>query len=386
MRYPYPIAFAIQSAATAVRFLEQVLSPKQPSLGEFRNFLLLQHPQALGTAIHITPLIPTLHASVPGARIAALAGGFAFDVLSGNPGLERLIATPSPLRDLRGAVRALRAANIFAGEPYAVLQTLGNERTLVTVSAMLGGARTRVGFSVLPALSTASLEFDPRFSQIANNLRLIEVLGHGEALHRALAEQPDLMEPQVFPSTEQTHRAQALLQEAGVDSSLPIAIFVTQTSPTQRKSWRAERFRVVAETLHRQYGMQIVFVGTAAESSAIEALRAGLSFSTTSVAGRTSLLELSALMGFADVALTLDTGPLHLLRAMRVPVVIIAPAWSPPVEWLPLGNPRARILKNADMPEATQDYIIDEVTVAEVEQNLHELLTLYPPRTFSWRV
>ena len=121
--------------------------------------------------------------------------------------------------------------------------------------------------------------------------------------------------------------------------------------------------------------MQIVFAGTAAESPAIEALRSGLSFPTATVAGQTSLLELSAILGLADIALTLDTGPMHLARAMRLPMVIIAPAWSPAVEWLPLNNPRARILKNLDLPTPPpDDYLIDEVTVPEVEQHLNELL------------
>jgi ADP-heptose:LPS heptosyltransferase len=131
--------------------------------------------------------------------------------------------------------------------------------------------------------------------------------------------------------------------------------------------------------------MQIIFAGAASEAPAIEALRAGLTFPTGSVAGQTRLLELAAIMGLADIALTLDTGPMHLARAMRLPMVIIAPAWSPAVEWLPLNNPRARILKNADLPTAPDDYIIDEVTVPEVEQHLNELLQLYPPRTFAGR-
>jgi hypothetical protein len=37
-----------------------------------------------------------------------------------------------------------------------------------------------------------------------------------------------------------------------------------------------------------------------------------------------------------------------------------------------------RILKNADMPSAPADYIIDEVSVAEVTSALNELLTRYP--------
>jgi len=127
--------------------------------------------------------------------------------------------------------------------------------------------------------------------------------------------------------------------------------------------------------------MQILFAGAPSESPAIDALRAPLSFATANIAGRASLLELAAIMARADIAITLDTGPLHLARAMHLPAIIIAPAWSPAVEWLPINNPRARILKNLTLDEATEDYIIDEVTVPEVEQAAHDLLAAYPPKS-----
>jgi ADP-heptose:LPS heptosyltransferase len=122
----------------------------------------------------------------------------------------------------------------------------------------------------------------------------------------------------------------------------------------------------------------VLFVGTAAESAAIDELRGGLTFRTTNVAGKTTLRQLAAIMSLCNVGLTLDTGPMHIGRAVGLPMVIIAPAWSPPVEWLPLGNEMFRILKNADMPSAPADYIIDEVSVAEVTSALDELLTRYP--------
>jgi ADP-heptose:LPS heptosyltransferase len=362
-----------------------MVTPRHRALHEHRNFLLLQYQLALGTAIHATPLVTALHAAIPGARVSAAASGFALEILSNNPGIERLVATPNPLKDLRGAIGALRSAKLFRGEPYAVLQSTGNERSRISTAAMLSGGNTRVGFTVVPQLSAAPLVFDHRLSQIANNLRLVEALGHGPELIAVLEADPEIMEPRVYPTEAHFATAQALLAEQGIVPIRPIAVFITQTNPAQRKSWRPERFRAVAETLRRDYGMQIVFVGTASESGAIESLRSALSFPTATIAGRTGLLDLAALMSLADVAVTLDTGPLHLLRAVRLPAVVIAPAWSPPIEWLPLNNPRARILKNLDMPEATEDYIIDEVTVHEVEQNLHDLLALYPPRTFIWR-
>jgi ADP-heptose:LPS heptosyltransferase len=362
-----------------------MVHPRQPDLADIRNFLLLQHPLALGTAIHATPLIAAIHAAIPGARIAAAASGFALEILRNNPGLETLIPTPSPLRELIPAANAIRRAKPFGRERHAVLLTTGNERSRVILSALLSGSPNRAGFTLLPELAAEHLHFDPRLSQIANNLRILELLGHGPALLDQLQTNPALLEPQVFPSTDDTATAHQLLKEQGIDESQPIAIFITQTSPTQRKSWREDRFRAVAETLRRTHNMQIVFAGAASEAPAIEALRSGLTFPTASVAGQTRLLELAALLGLADIALTLDTGPMHLARAMRLPMVIIAPAWSPAIEWLPLNNPRARILKNADLPTAPPDYIVDEVTVPEVEQHLQELLTQYPPRTFTSR-
>ena len=127
-----------------------------------------------------------------------------------------------------------------------------------------------------------------------------------------------------------------------------------------------------------RYGAYIVFVGTAAEAAAIDALRAGLGRGTTSVAGKTSLLQLCALLSLCRVGLTLDTGTLHLGRTVGLPMVIIAPAWSPPIEWLPLGNRRYRILKNAEMAFSPTEYVIDEVSVEEVTAALDELVAAYP--------
>jgi ADP-heptose:LPS heptosyltransferase len=371
---------------SALAAWERAFHRKQSALAGIRNFLLLQYPQALGTAVHATPLLAALRAVLPEARIAAAADGFALQVLQGNPNLDRLVATPSPLTDMRGAVRALRQARFFASEPFAVLQTTGNERSRISIAALRSGMHTRIGFTVARQLAAAPLSYDPQRSQIANNLRLVELLGHGKTLQKRLEQNPDLLEPRVYPSQQDLATARSLLREHRIDESRPIAVLITQTSPTQSKSWRAERFRVIAEWLDRDFGMQVVFVGSAAESSAVERLRRSLSFRAANLAGLTSVPELAALMSLADIALTLDTGPMHLARAVRLPMVVIAPAWSPAVEWLPLGNPRVRILKKDDLALAPKGYIIDEVSVDDVKGSLRELLAAYPPRRFTWRL
>lgn len=333
-------------------------------LREVENFIVLQHATALGTAIHATPLFAALRHVVPTARIAVVASGFSLDALRSNPNVDTLIATPSPLKDLKGSVSALRRQFPFHGATFATLTPTGNERTLIAMQAVLSGAANRVGFTVQPGLFRVPLSFDYSQSQIANNLRIIEALGH-KATH---------FEPRIFFSEQDAVFARNLLAGSGVEEGRPVAVFVTQTSVTQRKSWRPERFREAATFLHERYGAHILFVGTTSEAQAIDTLRKELSFETTNAAGKTNLAQLTALMSLCTVGLTLDTGPLHIGRAAGLPMVVIAPAWSPPIEWLPVNDESYRILKNADMPSAPADYVIDEVSVDEVKKALNDLL------------
>jgi ADP-heptose:LPS heptosyltransferase len=338
-------------------------------LSGFRNFFLLQHATALGTVVHATPLIPALREAVADCRIVAAASGFGLEVLRNNPGIEKLIETPSPLRDWRGASEALRKNNPFRAGEFVVITPVGNDRTKIVLQSLFAGAGARVGFTQIPALYRAAFEFDYGKSQIDNNLAILAALGH--ATHH--------FEPQMFFGAEDVEWAERMLRENGVRGNQVVAAFVTQTSVTQRKSWRKERFQAAAEFFIERYGAHIVFLGTASEAAAIDELRMGIAHATSNFAGKTNLLQMAALMSLCDVGLTLDTGTMHVGRTVGLPMVIIAPAWSPPLEWLPLNNPRSRILKNAELEVCPPEYVIDEVSVDEVTGALRELLEDFPP-------
>jgi len=353
---------AVERGFGAVRSGERELS-------SFRDFLLMQHATALGTVVHATPLIPALREAMPDCRIAVAASGFALEVLRNNPGIEQLIETPSPLRDWRGAAEALRGNNPFRSGEFVIITPVGNDRTKIVLQSLFSGAGARVGFTQVPALYRAAFEFDYGKSQIENNLSILPALGH--STHH--------FEPQMFVGAEDVEWAERMLAERGVQAGQVVAAFVTQTSVTQRKGWRPERFQAAAEFLIQRYGAHIVFVGTASESAAIDELRKRIPHATSSFAGKTNLLQMAALLSLCDVGLTLDTGTMHVGRTVGLPMTIVAPAWSPPLEWLPLNNPRYRILKNAELDVCPPDYVIDEVSVEEVTEALRALLEEFPP-------
>ena len=356
---------ALLGAASAERLF---IPGAKPSLHACRNFLLLQYATALGTTVHATPLVRALKEARPDANISVAANSLALPLYAFHPAVDSVVATPSPLTDLREAISILRDANLFAGEPFVAITTLGNERTRVALALAMSGPVVRVGFTEAPELYQATLRLDPRRSVIENNLRIAQLFGYS----------PRHFEPEVHFREEDLQWAKDALQKSGVRGGQMVVAFVTQTSVTQRKGWRAKRFQAAARHMIERYGAHVIFVGTESESVAIETIRAGLCNATSTFAGKTTLLQLTALLSLCRVGLTLDTGILHLGRAIGLPMAIIAPAWSPPLEWLPLGDPRYRILKNSDMPFAPQSYIIDEVSAEEAIAALDELVAEFP--------
>ena len=314
--------------------------------------------------VHATPVVEALAEALPAARVVVVGNTFAEQVYRGNPHVSAVLSVPSPLQDFRGAVKSIRRQKPFGSEPYTTLLTSGNERTKISLWSVLAGPSRRVGFAVLPELVHEPLQWDPAGSQISNNLRLLDAFG--------LKAGPQ--EPHIYPSAAQIAAAEERLIALGSTANRRRIALVTQTSPTQRKGWRIDRWVALAKKLIEREGADLIFVGTAAESEAIDNLREQIGQMTISVAGQTGIAELAAIFTRCDLGVTLDTGPLHVGRAVSLPMVILAPAWSPVHEWLPVADPRYRILKNADFPPpAPDDYIIDEVSVDEVIAAAQEL-------------
>jgi ADP-heptose:LPS heptosyltransferase len=211
------------------------------------------------------------------------------------------------------------------------------------------------------------LQYQKGLSLIDNNLRLAGLTGC-EAGHT---------EPRVFFSRADAVAAEALAREANPQGK-PLVVMVTQNSGGQSTGWHSDRFVQVIRHAHDALGCAIAYVGTAADAEAIEQLRQAAGGIGTSLAGRTSVTELAALLAGSDAAVSLDTGTMHIGRAVGLPMVVIGPSWQKPLEWLPLNAANVRILRGADRDDIPRGYQLDEVQAADVIAALTELLEAYP--------
>ncbi|HEX2411383.1 MAG TPA: glycosyltransferase family 9 protein [Solirubrobacteraceae bacterium] len=127
------------------------------------------------------------------------------------------------------------------------------------------------------------------------------------------------------------------------DSPAPGATVIHPGAASEARRWLAERWAAVARA-ERGEGREVVVTGSAGERALAErvARAAGLPDSAV-LAGRTSLLELAALIAEAGRVACGDTGVAHLATAFGTPsVVLFGP--TPPDEWGPPDNGRHTVL------------------------------------------
>jgi ADP-heptose:LPS heptosyltransferase len=177
--------------------------------------------------------------------------------------------------------------------------------------------------------------------------------------------------------------AAMLLREVNPESR-PLVVLVTQNSGGQNTGWHTDRFCKVIQAMHAR-GYAVAYVGTEGDVPAIAALIAAAGDLGVSIAGRTTVTELAAVLALSDLMVTLDTGTMHVGRAAGVPMVVLGPSWQEPLEWLPIKIENVRVLRGESVARAPADYRLDEISPESVIEAGDNLLALYPPLDESRR-
>jgi ADP-heptose:LPS heptosyltransferase len=330
--------------------------------------LVLEYQLPLGCCVHLTPVFEALKICRPELRVAVATRGLGAAVLRHSPFVDEIIQTQSPLNHLPGAARQLRSElRRRKFRPDCVLTGVADQRTKISLLGLLAASGWRGGYTQMPALYRLPLERDPHLTHIENNLELARLLG-------CMATQ---LEPRVYFGAQDAVAAETLLREAN-PADRPLVAIVTQSSGGQRTGWHTERFVEVIRALAKR-GYAVVYPGTERDKAAIQAIRTAADGCGTSIAGRTSLPQLAAALALSDAVLSLDTGTMHVGRAVDVPMVVLGPSWQRPTEWMPLGKPNARILRGPDRDEIPAGYQLDEIEATAVIAAFDELMAVYPP-------
>lgn len=188
--------------------------------------------------------------------------------------------------------------------------------------------------------------------------------------------------PRMRLTPELTVYAQALLgtNRQSPDRPLPGWIAVMPGAAYgPAKRWPAERFAAAARLLKDRLQCNIVAIGSAEERALCAIVTRETGPGSLNLAGETTLPELAAVLTQCRLALTNDSGGMHLAAAMGIPVVAVF-GITDPVRTGPLG-PAARVIQSGanrsrdirrDSPEARESLL--RIAPEQVAETAMELL------------
>ncbi len=289
-----------------------------PAAGHPR--LLLIKLSALGDVIHALPTLEALRQAFPQGEITWLVEETYAPVLAGHPALDRVWAAPRVRpgrpgwgRELAAALRLARRLRRETFDLVVDLQGLLKSAlwtALARSARKVGYDRTREG-SYLP-LTERLAPFDPEAHAVLRYLNVAHYLG--------------------APAAPPRFRLEHLAADSGGESGPPGGQGLIVLHPGARwvtKLWPAAGWAAVADWLAAQ-GFTVALTGSAADRALAAAISARVQRPLLTLAGETTLGELAALFRRARVAVTTDTGPMHLAAALGTPVVAL---FGPTAPW-----------------------------------------------------
>jgi heptosyltransferase-1 len=289
------------------------------SLSEPR--ILLIKLSSLGDVIHALPTLEAVRSLYPKGHITWLVENTFAPVLAGHPALDEVWPVPRPrlgsVRFLHNINEMIQVAHRLREEPFDLvidLQGLLKSAFWVALARgerKLGYDRTRE-FSYL-ALTERLTPFDPEAHAVRRYLNVARHLG-------AAATPPRFRFGLDLPE-DVSH----LVPETGQ----PLAVLHPGARwPT--KLWPEASWARLAAWLASDKGFQVVITGSPGDLDLTAEIVSQAEVPLLNLAGRTSLAALAALLQKARLAVTTDTGPMHLAAALGTPVVAL---FGPTAPW-----------------------------------------------------
>jgi lipopolysaccharide heptosyltransferase II len=138
--------------------------------------------------------------------------------------------------------------------------------------------------------------------------------------------------------------AEQLLQQAGVQFDKPIIACHVSSNNGQSKRWPIPYWVKLIDQLIREDGANVTLTGASGDLPLIKAIQQRAHEQPINLAGKTSLVQLAAILKRADLVITGDSGPMHIAAAVGTPLIAIHgptdPAMSGPI------SPKATVLRS----------------------------------------
>lgn len=285
----------------------------------------------IGEVLLSTVAVDILHRNYPTAQITFFTSEYAAGVLSGHPGITRIVPLKSfkPGQTFRPAVRLAGQLRKTSFDMAVIL----NPHKALHLACLLAGIPRRCGFDRKWGFLLTRRVLDTRDQGEAHEVeytrRFLKDIG--------LA----VTDAQPFLRVEDGMREliQEILSEQGVNLNAPIVVLHPCAS-NPAKCWSLQKYSALME-FFKDASAQVVVIGEQKEYDLISDLIDTSGCRAINAAGLFDLGQLAGLLQAARVFVGNDSGPMHMAAVLGVPVVAIFSKHaqgSNPVRWRPWGD------------------------------------------------
>ena len=272
----------------------------------------------------LTPALRALKRAYPESNLTLLLRPLVADLMETHPYVDTCIVDTKSQERYRSLMGLMRQIHRAAFDVAVVLHPTSFRNALLP---FLARVPIRVGTNVngRGRLLTASCKDDTSVHEVHRYLRVLHLLDidTGSNSLEFWHTDTDRQMLQVFLDVEDVSSTDRL-----------IALNLGTTWRTKR--WNIANFAEVIEQItHLAPDVRIILTGSSNELALAEALPTSLPI--INFIGKTSILQLGALLERCEVCLTCDSGPMHIAAAVGTPTVALFGPTSP-VRHKPYGT------------------------------------------------
>ncbi|MBD3368447.1 MAG: hypothetical protein GF405_09805 [Candidatus Eisenbacteria bacterium] len=288
----------------------------------------------VGDVLVVTPALRALRTAFPDAEMTALVRPKSGMVLIGTPNVTRLL--PLPKEHRRGFFAVMGLASWVRGQRFDAAFVFRPSFRSALIP-FLAGVPTRAGLSSegRGLLLTHKAPFEPSMSEVTKHLTVAGLVGAEPA--------GDQLE--MFLTDEERSDASELL---GDSPDRPVVVIHPGANWPIRR-WYPERFAELGARL-REEGVSVFYLAGPADAEVLAAIRDWYEregIESPTVLEPPNVRVLAAVIEAADLAVTNNSGPLHLTSAVGTEGVFIH--GPTPVERWHLQDPRHTDIAAADV-------------------------------------
>lgn len=272
--------------------------------------ILIIKPGAIGDLLQISPTVRALKKRFPDAEIDIMVSArWTTCLFANSPRIRRVLNF-----DRKGEHRS-----------WSSFQALWRDVRSEGYDLVINFQRStlKVWLLVLAAFPCKVLVYHKSRNQgihaVLNHLQTVAPLGIDPAI--------EPLDLEMFLSADDGAFAERLIRQEKLEKRPLVALNLGASHPVNR--WPVERFASLADRLTKDMGAVVLLVGGSDDRELADGVLAQLTMPVVDLVGRTSLTELGGVLQRCQLAVSADTGPLHLATAVGTPVIALFGAADP---------------------------------------------------------